>query len=399
MAVFNYVAKNMKGEIIKEKQQASSVEEIKSQLMAKGYFLVEIHQAGKEFHLKKEKKVKLKDFVMFCNQFSILLDSGVTITDSISVLQNQTTSKYLATVLDEIHESLLKGVQLSNCLMEYPEVFPDFFVNMIRVGEATGSMDTVLIKLSDFYENEDRINKKIKSASLYPKLVVAAAFGVITLLMVKVLPMFSDILSEMGGELPPITKSLMAISYFLTNNILLVLGSVFAVILIVVRIIRTDKGRIALDTFRIKGPIIKTLTCKIATAKFARSMGLLLGSGIPLINSMEIMISLIENKVVRQRFEECFEKVKAGKNISQSLSQMEVFPPLLIHMVHTGEKTGQLDEMLNRTAKFFDTEVDHGVNQMITLIEPILIIGLAVVVGTILLAVMLPMMNIMESMQ
>ncbi len=398
MPVFQYKAKNLQGDIITGQQDALHIDEVKKSLLAKGYFLVETHQASKEFSFRVGQRVKLKDFVIFCSQFSILLDSGVTLIDSVDVLTHQTSSKMLATVLKEIHASLLKGVQFSDSIVNYPEIFPSFFVNMIRVGEATGSMDVVLFKLADFYENESKISKKIKSASLYPKLVVCAALGVIALLMVKVLPMFAGTLAEMGAELPKLTLVLMAISDFMVNNLVLLIGVAAGIGIVLSKFSNTKKGQFIFDGFKVSLPVVGDLTKKIVTAKFARSMGLLLQSGIPIVNAMEIMTNLIENAVVKLKFQKCCEDVKSGKSISNSLEGMDIFPKLLIHMVHTGEKTGKLDEMLNRTAQFFDSEVEHGVNQMITLIEPVLIISLAGIVGTILLSVMLPMMSIMENM-
>ncbi|WP_430882695.1 type II secretion system F family protein [Fusibacter sp. JL216-2] len=398
MPIFQYKAKNLQGQIITGKQEAENTDEIKKALFSKGYFLVESHQVSKEFSFRSVKKVKLKDFVIFCNQFSIMLDSGVTLIDSVSVLKYQTGSKVLARVLEEIHASLLKGIQFSDCIVNYPEVFPSFFVNMIKVGEATGSMDVVLFKLADYYENESKISKKIKSASLYPKLVVCAALGVITFLMIKILPMFAQTLDEMGATLPKLTLVLMAVSRFMVQNFFIMAGLFIGGAIALSRFAKTKKGQLIFDRIKVSSPLVGNLTRKIVTAKFARSMGLLLQSGIPMVNAMEIMANLIENAVVKMKFRKCCEDVKAGKSISSSLETMDIFPKLLVHMVHTGEKTGKLDEMLNRTAKFFDSEVEHGVNQMITLIEPVLIISLAVIVGTILLSVMLPMMSIMENM-
>jgi type IV pilus assembly protein PilC len=268
---------------------------------------------------------------------------------------------------------------------------------MIRVGEASGTLDDIMDQMANYYESEDKINRKVKSAMTYPMILGIMTVGVVILLMVMVLPMFSGVLSEMGGEMPGITKVLMAISSFMTANILYI---AFGIVFIVVGLTaygRSDAGRLRFDALRLKIPVFKNITIKVITSRFARSMGILLKSGLNIINAMDIMSTLIGNRVVEARFNQSSEEVQQGRGISDSLEKLEIFPPLLIHMVAVGERTGELDQMLLRTSGFFDDEVESAIQKMTTMIEPAMIVVLAGVIGVILLSIFLPMLSIMNN--
>lgn len=400
MSLYSYSAKNLSGEVLSGVYEADSIVELKKEMYSKGYFVTKANETGKNVSLKGIfNKVKMKDFVIFCRQFSIILNAGMTVVEAVAILIQQTQSKKLKQALSEVHEQLLKGSLLSNALGSHKDVFPEFFMNMVKVGEATGSLDMVLNRLAEYYEKESKIKKKVKSACMYPMIVVIIAIGVIALLMLKVLPTFADMLSSMGGQLPLITVMLINISKFMTHNIMIILLANMILISALVFYVKTETGRYQFDLLKLRLPIIRTLSVKMVTSKFARSMGLLLQSGIPIVNAMDIISNLIGNRVVEDKFKDCSDDIKGGKQISISLNKMGVFPPMLIKMVSVGENTGELDEMLSRTAVFFDEEVEESIGQLTTMIEPIMIIFLAVIVGTIILAVMLPMVNIMQSIQ
>lgn len=400
MPIYQYTAKNIRGEVSKGSLVVENQTELKKQLYDKGYFLVSAKEQGDGAATKGFKsKVKLKDFVIFCRQFAVILNAGLTIVEGISIMAEQTESKKLREVLLDIHDQLLKGKAFSVALRVHKETFPEFFINMIEVGETSGSLDVILNRVAEYYEREDKMVKKVKGAMTYPVIVIVVAIAVITLLMVKVLPMFADMLTGAGAELPFITRAVMGVSNFMIKNFIIIAIVLFGGVGGAIYYFRTEEGKYQWDALLLKIPMINKLVLKLITSKFARSMGILLKSGIPIMNAMDIMTNLIGNKIVEEKFKVCSDEVKKGKGISGPLKDMNFFPPLLIHMVSVGENTGELDEMLTRTAVFFDEEVEEAVAQVTTMIEPILIVGLGSIIAVIILAVMLPMVSIMETIQ
>lgn len=398
MPQYQYVAKNLQGQIVKNTIEANSVKNLEQLLMEKGYFLVKCTAADEETGTRIEfgNKIKLKEFVVFSRQFAVMLNSGMTIIDCVSVLKEQTTNKKLKSTLFMVHESILKGEMLSTSMAK-TKMFPEFFVSMLQVGEASGTLESVLNRMADYYEKDMKLRKKVKGAMTYPIMVLVVTVGVVIFLMVAVLPNFVDMLSQMGGKLPFITKLVMMVSQFLTSYLVFVLGGIGATVIAFLMIIKSDRGRYGWDKLKTKIPLVKKLINKVVTAQFARSLGLLLGSGIPIIKAVEILENLIGNKYVEEKFRLCSNDIREGKSISSSLKKMMVFPPLLIQMVNVGENTGELDSMLERSAIFFDDDVESTIESLTSMIEPILIVTLAVLVGTIVAAVMLPMMSIMKS--
>lgn len=398
MPVYIYSAKNLKGESLDGEFEALSTEALEQMLRSKGYFLVESRVKGKEFEVSGlGGKINAKDIAVFCRQFAVIISSGITIVEAISILRDQASKKRMKIVLEEVHSELQKGRVLSEAIAPYEDLFPEFMKNMISVGEASGSLDSILNQLADYYENDYKIRRKIKSAMTYPIILGVLTVGVVVLLMVAVIPMFSGMLTDMGGELPGITKLLIAISNFMTDNILILIA--FTVILIIgfTSYIKTDKGRLWFDGVKIKLPVIKNTVLKTVTARFARSMSILLKSGIPIVNAMEIMQHLIGNRAVEEKFSNATDDIQEGRGIAGPMKSLEIFPPLLIHMIVVGESTGELDEMLGRTAGFFDEEVEESIEKAVSMIEPAMIIVMAAIIGVIILSVMLPMVTLMET--
>lgn len=398
MAEFVFKARSLNGDIWKGTIEADSAEALEYLLNDKGYFPLSIKEKAEGVSLAGLfDRVKKRDLAVFCRQLSVIINSGVTIIEAIDILSQQMQNKSFQATLAAVGEDVRKGKLLSQAMGDYPSVFPEFLRNMIRVGEASGTLDTIMEKMADYYEKEDKINRKVKSAMTYPAILGILTVGVVILLMVMVLPMFSNVLSEMGGELPGITRVLMSISGFMSGNILYI---IIAIILLVVGVStykRTESGRLNFDTFKLKMPVFKDITIKVITSRFARSMGILLRSGINIINAMAIMSNLIGNKAVEVKFNQSSEEVQQGRGISDALKKLGIFPPLLIHMVAVGERTGELDQMLIRTSGFFDDEVEAAIARMTTMIEPMMIIILAGVIAVILLSIFLPMLSIMDN--
>lgn len=400
MPVYRYVAKNLKGETMDGEYEAVSLDALEQMLRTKGYFLVESRIKGSEFTLSgMYSKINAKDIAVFCRQFAVILNSGITILEAVGILRDQASKKRMREILDDVYNELQKGRVLSEAIMPYDDLFPEFMKNMIRVGEASGSLDTILNQLADYYENDYKIRRKIKSAMTYPAILGVLTVAVVILLMVAVLPMFSDMLTGMGGNLPGITVFLMSVSRFMVDNLLLILAIAIVLIILFSYYVRTEGGRLWFDGLKLRLPVVKNTVLKTVTARFARSMSILLKSGIPIVNAMEIMQDLIGNRAVEEKFRGATDEIQEGKGIAGPMRRLEIFPPLLIHMIVVGESTGELDEMLGRTAGFFDEEVEEAIEKAVSMIEPAMIVIMAAVVGVIILSVMLPMVSIMETVQ
>jgi len=378
--------------------EADSAEALEFMLNEKGFFPLEIKAKTEGVSLSRfVDRVTKRDLAIFCRQLAVIINSGVTIIEAITILAEQVEKKSFKEVLELIGDDVQKGKLLSQSMAAFPNVFPEFLRNMIRVGEASGTLDDIMNQMANYYENDEKINRKVKSAMTYPIILMCMTVGVVVLLMVMVLPMFSSILSEMGGEMPGITRVLMAVSNFMVQNILYIAVGAVIVIAAFVSYIKTPTGRLRYDAFKVSFFLTRSLTVKVITSRFARSMGILLKSGINIINAMTIMTTLIGNRAVEQKFEASAEEVQQGRSIADSLSRIGIFPPLLIHMVQVGERTGELDQMLLRTSGFFDDEVEAAITKMTTMIEPIMIVMLAGIVAVILLSIFLPMLSIMNS--
>jgi len=398
MPVYKYRAKNLKGETLDGEYEAVSLDVLEQMLRSKGYFLVESSVRGREFTLADMYgKISVKDIAVFCRQFAVILGSGITILEAVGILRDQASKKRMKDILEDVYNELQKGRMLSEAIAPYDDMFPEFMKNMIRVGEASGTLDQILNQLADFYEYDNRLRRKIRSAMTYPTILAVLTVAVVTLLMVAVLPMFSDMLTGMGGNLPGITVFLMSVSRFMADNILLLAAVVIIAVILFTYYVRTDNGRLWFDGLKLRLPVVKSTVLKTVTARFARSMSILLKSGIPIVNAMEIMKDLIGNRAVEKKFTEATAEIKEGKGIAGPMKRLGIFPPLLIHMIVVGENTGELDEMLGRTAGFFDEEVEETIEKAVSMIEPAMIIIMAVVVGVIILSVMLPMVSIMET--
>jgi len=398
LPVYTYTAKNLKGEEMSGEYETATVDSLEQMLNQKGYFIVKVEKKGDAFSLSQLLgKVKIKDIAIFCRQFSVIINSGITITEAVSIIRDQTENKKFKKILDQVHEEIQKGKVLSEALSIFPDVFPDFLVSMVKVGEASGSLDLIFSRLADYYEKDNKIKRKVKSAMTYPAILATLTVGVVALLMIKVLPMFADILSSMGGELPTVTKVLMGMSDFLVKNLLIISLVLVFLMTAISYYLKTDSGLYLMDSLKLKIPFLRSTVRKIITSRFARSMGILLKSGIPVVTAIDIMSNLVGNRVVERKFLECRDDIKKGRTLSESVSSIGVFSPILTHMVKIGEKTGELDQMLTRTASFFDDEVEESLERLTTLMEPFMLIVLATVVGIIIASVMLPMTSIMST--
>ncbi len=344
-------------------------------------------------------KVKTPVLTQFTRQLATLVNAGLPLMRGIEVLKRQMKDPQMSEALTGISESIAAGGTFSEALTAYPKIFDGLYVNMVKAGEAGGVLEVVLARLAEFAEKNERIKNKVKGAMIYPMVVLFAAVGITGFLMVQVVPKFKQVFADMlgGAALPPITEFVMGISEWVQQNYLMALIVIAALVVIKKIIGKTEKGSYFYDSLSLKMPVTGTLVQRSAVSRVTRTLGTLLSSGVPILQSLTIVRDTTGNRVVSKALQNVHDAVKEGEGMTEPLSQCPVFPPMVTSMVEVGEETGALADMLTRIANTYDDEVDNAVAGMTAAIEPALIIVLAVVVGTIVIAMFLPMIKIISS--
>ena len=358
---------------------------------------------NKDINIKLPKflmgRVKPKDLTAFTRQLATLVNAGLPLMRCIEVMKKQKMAPAMRDCLDGISEGIAGGGTFSEALTAYPKVFDNLYVNMVKAGEAGGVLEVVLNRLAEFSEKAQKIKNKVKGAMIYPMVVLTAAIGITVFLLVTVIPKFQQVFNDLlnGEALPAITQFVMDASDYVQHNGLQVAAIVAALVVIYKVLGKTKGGAYALDKMRLKMPVTGTLVSRTAIAQFSRTLGTLLSSGVPILQALVIVRDTTANLVVRRAIQMVHDSVKEGESMTDPLASSGVFPPMVVSMVQVGEETGALSDMLTRVANTYDDEVDNAVAGLTAAIEPALIIFLAVIVGTIVVAMFLPMIKIISS--
>ncbi|MFP4187644.1 MAG: type II secretion system F family protein [Acholeplasmataceae bacterium] len=400
MPLYRYKAQMVDGKVISDRKIAVDERDLKSILRNENLFLMEAEEVvekKKSVFFSIRSTVSKTSVTTFMRQLSVMISSGVSVEDAINTLKFQESSVPFKNVLTSIHDDLLKGVFLSDAFAKYPKVFPPFFKNMIYIAELSGSLDMVLVKLADYYERDRKIKGKAKSAMVYPMFLLFLIVAVFVFLMVFIIPQFEDMLSELGGEMPLITRIIIDASRFVTLNFPFILTGVLLLILLSFLFFRTKRGRLTKDYLKLKLPLIRTVTYFLITARFARGFGVLVASGMSIMDSIETIGRLMENKVFEKKFEYAVGEVKRGKRIARSIANLKFFPVMLTEMIAVGEKTGNLDNVLESTANFYDEKLEQSIEKATSALEPLLIIFAGGMVGIVILSIFLPIISLMGS--
>ena len=344
-------------------------------------------------------KVKTKVLTQFTRQLATLVNAGLPLMRGIDVLKRQMKDPQMVEALNGIAENIAAGGTFSESLTQYPKIFDKLYVNMVKAGEAGGVLEVVLGRLAEFAEKSEKIANKVKGAMIYPIVVLVAAVGITGFLLVAVIPKFKQVFNDMlgGKALPAITQYVMDASEFVQHNGLVIVAIIAAIVVIKKVFGKTEAGAYFYDVCQLKAPVIGTLAQRTAVSRVTRTLGTLLSSGVPILQSLVIVRDTTGNRVISKALQDVHDAVKEGEGMTQPLSQCSVFPPMVVSMVEVGEETGALADMLTRIANTYDDEVDNAVAGMTAAIEPALIIVLAVVVGTIVTAMFLPMIDIISS--
>ena len=344
-------------------------------------------------------KIKTQVLTQFTRQLATLVNAGLPLMRGIDVLKRQMKDPQMLEALEGIAENIAAGGTFSEALTLYPKIFDNLYVNMVKAGEAGGVLEVVLGRLAEFAEKSEKIKNKVKGAMIYPIVVLFAAVGITAFLLVAVIPKFKQVFNDMlgGAALPAITEAVIQMSEWVQHNGLTLAAAVVAVVVLKKVIGKTEKGAYLYDVLSLKMPVTGTLVQRMAVSRVTRTLGTLLSSGVPILQSLVIVRDTTGNRVVSQALQNVHDAVKEGEGMTGPLSQCKVFPPMVVSMVEVGEETGALADMLTRIANTYDDEVDNAVAGMTAAIEPALIIVLAVVVGTIVIAMFLPMIKIISS--
>jgi len=358
-------------------------------------------RAKKGIVLFQRKKIKSKLLMLFTRQLATLIDSGLPLLRSLNVLANQERDKVLKRTINKVADSVQSGSTFSDALALHPHVFNDLYINMVKAGEVGGVLELVLNRLAEFQEKATKIKNKVVSAMVYPIIVMTMAVGIMCFLMVFIVPKFETIFHDLLGNkpLPPVTTFVINVSGFMKNHGLVLLAAVVAVVFLYKFIGRTRAGRLAIDSFKLRMPLFGNLNRKTAISRFARTLGTLVTSGVPILQALNITRETAGNAAIARAISQVHDSVKEGESIVQPLEASRAFPPMVVSMIDVGEETGKLPEMLLKVADVYDDEVDNAVAALTSMLEPIMIVFLAVIVGTIVLALFTPLISIITGLQ
>ena len=400
MAVFRYSATNDKNHVISGNMEASSRQEVVRNLRQRGYFPTSIEEESalnKNIEFNFMKKLSLKELSLFSRQFAFTLQSGTPMLRCIELCMAQTSNKVLKDVLRRVKEEVKRGRLLSDAL-KYEESIPPFMVNMIAAGESSGNLDSVMYELSEYYGKLYKQENKINSAMAYPKVVSIFAIGVVVFLLIGVVPSFINNLKEAGAAIPLPTKIILAISNFFVSFWYIIVIVVIGGICFKKMVLDKDDNYIKWrDKTKLSMPLFGSINQQVMASRFANTLYILNNSGMPIINSIDISTKVLENSYVEEKMEYVKEDIKRGNLIGKTIEDMNIFPVMLTQMITVGEETGSLDEILKKTSEYYDGEADTAIEKLISMIEPLLIIGLAGIVLIIILSIMLPMFNMMDA--
>ncbi len=397
MATFNYSVRDRMGRILKGKLDGDSKDAVQARLTQMGYIIVQLDQQGGLAALNEIKfgtGVNPKDVSIFARQFSTMIDAGLSLTKCLTILSAQTESAGLRDVIQSIGKDVESGQSLSDALGRHPKVFPPIFVNMVRAGETGGVLDEVLNRVADHLEAELALKAKIKSAMTYPIAMGGLVLIVLAAMMVFVVPTFEKMFADMGGELPFATQLLVDISNFVAGW-----GGAIALVSFITAIFvfkwwSKGPGKLIWDGAKLQMPVFGSLVRKIALARFTRTFGTLVAAGVPILSALDIVADTAGNEVIAIAVRKARSAIKEGETIAKPLSESKVFPSMLVQMIAVGEETGALDQMLNKVAAFYDEEVSTATDGLTSLIEPLMMASLGVIVGGIVIALYLPMFQV-----
>jgi len=391
MKKFKYKAMKNDGTKTSGEYEANSREDVMEMITSNGYYPLKVEEVIESATINIRKKIKVKEISIFCRQMYTMLDAGVPLINSLNLMSTQVTNKHLVEIVKVLEEDVRKGEMLSNSMRKFPEAFPTLLTSMVESGEASGNLDEMFLRMSTHFEKENKINNKVKAAMIYP--IILAIVGVVALavVMIFVMPTFVSLFDSSGAELPFATRLLIGLSDFMANHFIIVFGVLIAIIVGIVIFSKTESGIYFFAKLKISFPLIKDLNRKMIVSRFTRTLSTLLASGVSLVESLPIVSAVLDNVIAEDEVLKIRERVVKGEGLSTPIEDCELFPPMLSSMVRIGEESGALDDMLNKTADFYDEEVEQAIQTLTSMLEPLMIIVMGVVIGFMVIALMLPL--------
>nr|WP_300094692.1 type II secretion system F family protein [Sedimentibacter sp.] len=394
---------NSSGEKLVLKIDGFSEEDILADLRKNNFIISDIKKLRKlsdVIHaMQKPGKIKLKELSMFCRQMNSMLKSGINIEKCIEILSIQTEDKNFRIVLKNMHKKLLTGSTFSEAVESNKELFPAMFLSMIQAGELSGNMELVMGRLAVQYGKEYKTESKVKSAMTYPIVLAVVATVVVIFLLVNVMPTFVDLYQSSGVALPYVTRIMLKFSNWLQNCWQIIALSALISVLFIMRLMKNENVKYKIDSFKLRMPLYRTLKVKLAASRFSRTLSTLVESGVPLLSGLEAVSTIVGNEKIKRLILCAREDVRKGSSLSCSLRNNNVFPPMVHNMIKIGEESGELEDVLDKTADFYDEEVENSIQKLVALIEPVMIVLMAAIIGFIMLAMITPMFDMINTVQ
>jgi type IV pilus assembly protein PilC len=397
MATFTYTARSFAGEMKTATLEAQSRDDVIAQLRRQRLNVVKIDETTP----KKPKRghIKMRDIVILTRQFSTMINAGLPLVQAMTILAEQSDNKVLSEIMRKVVFDVESGNTVADALGKHPKAFSDLYVNMVAAGEAGGILDTILMRLATFMEKNDALVRKVKGAMIYPSVIMAVAGIAVTVLLIFVIPVFENLFSSAGLALPLPTRIVMGASRFLKGYWYIVGGAIAAGVFMFKKYNATSDGKLKVDRMLLRVPVLGDVLRKSAVSRFTRTLGTLISSGVSILDGLEITAKTAGNRVVQDAIMESRSSIAGGDTIAAPLKKSGVFPPMVISMISVGEQTGGLDEMLSKIADFYDEEVDAAVSNLLSLLEPIMIVFLGVVVGGMVVSMYLPIFDMINAVQ
>ncbi|MCE5270664.1 type II secretion system F family protein [bacterium] len=398
MPVYNWKARTVKGESHSGELTAASPQEVIGYLRRRRLIVVAVEPKPREIKLKLGGHIKTRDIVLFSRQFSTMINSGLPLVQCLGILAQQTDNVRLRNTINSVRVDVEAGNTLADSLQKFPRLFSNLYVSMVRAGETGGILDTIMLRLSDYLEKNDSIIRKIKGAMIYPAVVFTAAIGCVSVLLIFVIPIFAKMFKDLNLPLPLPTQIVVGLSDFLVGFWWLLLGGIIGGVVALKRFKATDRGEYVIDALLLKVPVLGDLLRKSAVARFTRTLGTLISSGVSILHGLEVTARTSGNRVVQDAVMGSRSSIASGETITKPLKEADIFPPMVIQMINVGEQTGGLDNMLVKIADFYDEEVDTAVESLTAALEPVMIVFLGLIVGGMVVSMYLPIFDLITKM-
>ncbi|MEA5095475.1 MAG: type II secretion system F family protein [Sedimentibacter saalensis] len=346
-----------------------------------------------------KKKVKKKDLALFCRQFYTMISAGLGIVPCLEILVAQTENKSFKNAIADTYEEVQKGSTLSESMTLHKNVFPTILISMVEAGEVSGNLDTIMLRMAEHFEKENKTENKVKSALVYPAVLAFVSVAVVVFMLVFILPTFTSMFEGSGTELPALTQMLIDLSHSMQTYWYIYLAVVIAIVFGISMYMKTEEGKRFFDSLKLRLPVVKKTSAMLATSRFTRTLSTLLSSGIPLIQAMEVVARVVNNSIIEERLLSGIESIRKGVSLSRTVKDVGIFPPMVESMIRIGEESGSLDDMLYKTADFYDEEAEASIQRLTSMIEPLMIVVMGFSIGFIVIAMYLPMFDMVNTVQ